>query len=48
MKPWKIILLSAVLMALAFSIILIEYNACDGRFVRGWFWFECIKGADCE
>ncbi len=20
-----------------------EYNACDGRLVRGLFWLECIK-----
>lgn len=35
-----------ILMALSILIVLviiaIQYNSCDGEFVRGLLWYECI------
>lgn len=40
-KPSEVIALIAII--LVFTFIAVDYANCDGKYVRGLFWMECIK-----
>ena len=38
-------LIDIVLAAVVIAVLVkmgVDYNSCDGSFVRGLFWFECV------
>lgn len=39
-------IITAAFIAIVLILIANEYVACDGKIVRGLFWFECLKGGE--
>jgi hypothetical protein len=40
---WALTLLTVAVVAIVLIVILKQQAACDGQFVRGLFWFECVN-----